>query len=311
MKLGLYNAYVPCRIDGDRVINLAPLMPDIMAVPGPYRMRELIEAWERLGPKVAAYQAAGVDLASVRLRAPIPRPTKLLCAQANFKEGLEMTTRPVGLFLKASSCVIGPGDTVELRHPDVSAFHHEAELALIIGKAARDVSQAQASDHIFGYTCFMDLSARGMGGFVGFADKSHDTSAPMGPWIVTADEVDDPQSLQIRLWVDGDIRHDYNMDDMAYPIARLIEWGSTINTLEPGDVIACGVNHQGLGPIQDGETVVMEIEHVGRLEVQVHDPHKRCWPKGIDHEMADWVKQRIAGGQPSLPSILKGRPGYG
>lgn len=310
MKLGLYDDYVPCRVDGNKVIDLAPLMPEIMAVPGPYRMRELIEGWEKLEPVVRNYKAEGVDLATVRLRPPVPRPTKLLCAQANFKEGLENTTRPVGLFLKASSCVIGNGDTVELRHKNVAAFHHEAELALVVGKTARDVSLDEASNHIFGYTCFMDLSARGMGAFVGFADKSHDGCGPMGPWIVTADEIEDPQSLQVRLWVDGELRHDYNMDDMAYPIARLIQWGSTINTLEPGDVIACGVNHQGLGPIQDGETVVMEIEQVGRLEVKVQDPHKRSWPKGIDHEMAEWVKQRIAGGNPPLPSILKGRPGY-
>jgi len=247
----------------------------------------------------------------VRLRAPVPRPTKLLCAQANFREGLERTNRPVGLFLKASSCVIGPGDTVELRHPDVAVFHHEPELALIIGKPARDVPLARAMDYVFGYTCMMDLSARGMGGFVGFADKSHDGFAPMGPWIVTADEIADPQSLQVRLWVDGELRHDYNMDDMAYPIARLIEWASTINTLEAGDVISCGVNHQGLGPIQDGETVVIEIEQVGRLSVHVQDPHKRKWPKGIDHEMAAWVKDSIAGKRVPLPSILRGRKGYG
>jgi 2-keto-4-pentenoate hydratase/2-oxohepta-3-ene-1,7-dioic acid hydratase in catechol pathway len=166
-------------------------------------------------------------------------------------------------------------------------------------------------DYVFGYTCMMDLSARGMGGFVGFADKSHDGFAPMGPWIVTADEIDDPQSLQVRLWVDGELRHDYNMDDMAYPIARLIEWASTINTLEAGDVISCGVNHQGLGPIQDGETVVMEIEQVGRLSVVVQDPHKRKWPKGIDHEMAAWVKDSLAGKRVPLPSIFKGRKGYG
>ncbi len=311
MKLCLFDDFIPGRIDGDELTSLAPLVPELMAMPGRYRMQELIGAWDRLGDKVASYAGKSVKLASVRLRAPVPRPTKLLCAQANFKEGLERTNMPVGLFLKASSCVIGQGDTVELRHADVAAFHHEPELALVIGRTARDVPLANAMDHVFGYTCMMDLSARGMGGFVGFADKSHDGAAPMGPWIVTADEIDDPQSLQVRLWVDDQLRHDYNMDDMAYPIARLIEWGSSINTLEPGDVISCGVNHQGLGPIQDGETVVMEIEKVGRLSVNVQDPHKRSWPKGIDHEMAAWVKQSIAGEKPPLPSILRGRKGYG
>jgi 2-keto-4-pentenoate hydratase/2-oxohepta-3-ene-1,7-dioic acid hydratase in catechol pathway len=311
MKLGLFDDFIPARIDGDALVSLAPLVPELMAMPGRYRMQEMIQAWERIGPAVAGFDDRPIPLSSVRLRAPVPRPTKLLCAQANFREGLPQTNRPVGLFLKASSCVVGPGDTVELRHPDVAAFHHEPELALVIGKPARDTPLADAMNHVFGYTCLMDLSARGMGGFVGFADKSHDGGAPMGPWIVTADEVRDPQSLQVRLWVDGELRHDYNMDDMAYPIARLIEWASTINTLDPGDVIACGVNHQGLGPIQDGETVVMEIDQVGRLAVKVRDPHKRSWPKGVDHEMAAWVKESIAGGRPPLPSILRGRKGYG
>jgi 2-keto-4-pentenoate hydratase/2-oxohepta-3-ene-1,7-dioic acid hydratase in catechol pathway len=311
MKLCLFDDFIPGRIDGDGVVSLAALVPELMAAPGFYRMQGLIEAWDRVGADIAAHDGRPTPLPSVRLRAPVPRPTKLLCAQANFREGLPRTNRPVGLFLKASSCVIGPGDTVQLRHPDVAAFQHEPELALVIGKPARDVPLATAMDHVFGYTCLMDLSARGMGGFVGFADKSHDGAAPMGPWIVTADEIRDPQALQVRLWVDGELRHDYNMDDMAYPIARLIEWGSTINTLEAGDVIACGVNHQGLGPIQDGETVVMEIEQVGRLSIQVSDPHHRIWPKGIDHEMAAWVKQSLAGERPPLPSMLRGRPGYG
>src|SRR5258706_11411916 len=289
MRLCLFDDFIPGRIDGEVVVSLAALIPELMAGPGRYRMQEVIGAWDRIGTAVSSHVGHPLPLSSVRLRAPVPRPTKLLCAQANFKEGLERSSSPVGLFLKASSCVIGHGDTVELRHADVAAFHHEPELALVIGKLARDVPLARAMDHIFGYTCMMDLSARGMGGFVGFADKSHDGAAPMGPWIVTADEIADPQTLQVRLWVDGQLRHDYNMDDMAYPIARLIEWASTINTLEPGDVISCGVNHQGLGPIQDGETVVMEIDQVGRLVVHVQDPHKRKWPKGIDHEMAAWV----------------------
>src|SRR5258706_1711769 len=115
-----------------------------MAMPGRDRMQELIEAWDRIGGAVASCDIKPIPLSSVRLRAPVPRPTKLLCAQANFKEGLERTNSPVGLFLKASSCVIGHGDTVELRHPDVAAFHHEPELALVICKPARDAPLAEA-----------------------------------------------------------------------------------------------------------------------------------------------------------------------
>jgi 2-keto-4-pentenoate hydratase/2-oxohepta-3-ene-1,7-dioic acid hydratase in catechol pathway len=174
-------------------------------------------------------------------------------------------------------------------------FHHEAELCVVIGKPAKDISRADAMNYVFGYTCMMDISARGLtrGGVTGwYVDKSYDTFAPLGPWIVTRDEVADPQKLSVKLSVDGVPRQDYNTDDMEHGVAELVAWASEVSTLEPGDIISCGTNHQGLGPVQDGDTLTMEIQSIGSLTVTVSDPLKRSWPKKVDTEIAALVRAR-------------------
>ena len=111
--------------------------------------------------------------------------------------------------------------------------------------------------------------------------KSFDTFAPLGPCIVTADEIVDPNDLQVRFWDDGQLRHDYNTNDMVHRVPELIAFASTIMTLKSGDIICCGTNHEGLGPLQDGESVEIEISGIGRMALQVEDPLKRTWDKGI------------------------------
>ena len=137
-------------------------------------------------------------------------------------------------------CVIGDGDTMVL--PDVPAtiFEGEAELALVIGKRAANVPAAKAMEYVFGYLNFIDGSARGLppAGNTFYQMKSRDTFAPMGPYLVTADEVTDPHNLQVRLWVNGTLMQNYNTSDMAHKIPRCIEWVSSIHPLEPGDVLA-------------------------------------------------------------------------
>jgi hypothetical protein len=113
--------------------------------------------------------------------------------------------------------------------------------------------------------------------------------------VTTVDEVADVARLPVRLWVNGEIRHDYNTSDAEYPVDRLVAFASSVMTLEPGDVIACGTNHQGIGAIQDGDHVEMEIDGLGRLAVDVRDPLKRTWPRGIDKDMAGRVLQRRRG----------------
>jgi 2-keto-4-pentenoate hydratase/2-oxohepta-3-ene-1,7-dioic acid hydratase in catechol pathway len=167
--------------------------------------------------------------------------------------------------------------------PDVPAtiFEGEAEMALVIGKRASHVPASQAMDYIFGYTNFIDGSARGLppAGNVFYQMKSRDTFAPIGPYLVTADEVPDPLSLQVRLWVNGTIKQNYNTSDMAHKIPRIIEWISSIHTLEPGDLVATGTNHRGLSAFQDGDLIELEVDGMGRLRFHVKDELKRTWAR--------------------------------
>ena len=167
--------------------------------------------------------------------------------------------------------MIGHGDTMVL--PDVPAtiFEGEAELALIIGKRASNVAEADAMDYVFGYTNFIDGSARGLPppGNTFYQMKSRETFAPMGPYLVTKDEIDDPQKLQIQLWNNGQLKQNFNTDDMAHNIRRSLAWISSIHTLEPGDVLATGTNHRGLNSFMDGDAIELEVEGLGRLKFDI------------------------------------------
>jgi 2-keto-4-pentenoate hydratase/2-oxohepta-3-ene-1,7-dioic acid hydratase in catechol pathway len=296
VRLALIDDFRPAVVVDGRVCDLAAALPDVMALPERMRTTALIEGWDAYAQRVATAMSPGSwrGLREVRLRAPVPRPGKLLCAQLSFREGIPDAVAPPTFFLKSSSSVIGPDDVVELSPVDAAVFHHEAELAVVIGRRAKAVSRREAMSHVFGYTCFLDLSARGVGPGTSFQDKSYDTFGPMGPWILTADEIADPHALTVRLWVDGEVRHDYPMSDIGTPVAEMIATASAISTLEPGDVLALGVNHQGLGPIQDGETLRIEIEPIGGFEVRVRDPLERRWVKGVDHAAAAWVRSHVA-----------------
>ncbi|HVC30816.1 MAG TPA: fumarylacetoacetate hydrolase family protein, partial [Steroidobacteraceae bacterium] len=140
---------------------------------------------------------------------------------------------------------------------------------------------AGAMQYIFGYVNFIDGSARGLppAGNTFYQMKSRDTFAPIGPYLVTADEIPDPQKLQIRLWVNGALKQNFNSSDMAHKIPRVIEWISSIHALEPGDVVATGTNHRGLSAFQDGDRVELETEGLGRLHINVRDDLKRTWAR--------------------------------
>src|SRR5437016_3899233 len=114
--------------------------------------------------------------------------------------------------------------------------------------------------------------------------KSRDTFAPIGPCLVTADEVSDPHKLQVRLWVNGTLKQSFNTHDMAHNIPRCVEWVSSIHTLEPGDVLALGTNHRGLNPFMDGDSIELEAEGLGRLRFKVRDDLKREWARETRHQ---------------------------
>src|SRR6202023_1519124 len=190
--------------------------------------------------------------------------------------------------------------------PDVPAtiFEGEAEMAAIIGKRASNVKGADAMDYIFGYTHFIDGSARGN---VFFHMKSRDTFAPIGPYIVTADEIKDPQKLQIRLWTNGTLMQNFNTDDMGHKIPRCIEWLSSIHTLEPGDIVATGTNHRGLNPFMDGDKVEIEIEGLGRLRFNIQDDLKRKWGRRTRLQMHEAAKEKSAGNYPDITPQAEGK----
>jgi len=224
----------------------------------------------------------GVPLSRVRIRPPLPKPCNLVCMAVNYMEdGTRAEPAPINAFHKSPHAVIGDGDAMVL--PDVPAtiFEGEAEVGLVIGKRASHVSAARAMDHVFGYVNFIDGSARGLlpSGNTFYQMKSRDTFAPMGPYLVTADEVRDPHRLQVRLWVNETLKQNFNTSDMAHKIPRCIEWVSSIHTLEPGDVIATGTNHRGLSAFQHGDLIELETEGLGRLRLHVRDDLKRTWAR--------------------------------
>jgi 2-keto-4-pentenoate hydratase/2-oxohepta-3-ene-1,7-dioic acid hydratase in catechol pathway len=175
--------------------------------------------------------------------------------------------------------VIGDGDTMVL--PDVPAtiFEGEAEIAVAIGKRAYHVAEADAMSYVFGYLNFIDGSARGLppAGNTFYQMKSRDTFAPMGPYLVTADEIPDPYALQVQLWNNGELKQNYSVSDMAHKIAKCIAWVSSIHPLEAGDVLAMGTNHRGLHAFQDGDLIELETKPLGRLHVRIRDELKRTW----------------------------------
>jgi 2-keto-4-pentenoate hydratase/2-oxohepta-3-ene-1,7-dioic acid hydratase in catechol pathway len=251
-------------------------------------MQAIIDGFDRLRADLEHLAAWGVarPLDSVRLRAPLPRPGKILCCIANYWEHAQREARPLNMFLKNPEAVIGPGDTIRLpEFTEPWIFMHEAELALVIKGPAKMVKAADWRSAVFGYTCLIDVSARGEGRRTwktgSWLGKSFDTFAPIGPCIATADEIPEPNDLVVRFWDDGQLRHNYNTDDMEHRVPALIEFASAIMTLNSGDLIACGTNHEGLGALQDGETVEIEIQHIGHMQLNVVDPLKRSWERGI------------------------------
>jgi 2-keto-4-pentenoate hydratase/2-oxohepta-3-ene-1,7-dioic acid hydratase in catechol pathway len=279
MKLAFYNDFQLGIIQDDRLIDAGVIAEEFNHHAPQELMQMLINEWARLSSTIAEkiQGKAGVPLESVRLRPPLPRPGQLVCLAVNYLEPGRPERSDFNAFLKSNTSIIGFHETVELPPAQASVFHFEPELALVIGKRASRISADRAGDYIFGYTHFMDVSARGLpGGF--FLGKSWHTFGPMGPALVTADEIPDPNQLQVRLWVNDQLRHDFSTAEMARHVPELLEEVTKVLTLEPGDVVATGTHHLGLAPVQNGDVVRLAIEGLGpALEINVHDPQQRSW----------------------------------
>lgn len=251
-------------------------------------MQNFIDQFEQLKPALERLQASAPAIAPehVRLLPPLPRPGKILCCIANYWEHAQREARPLNMFLKNPDAVIGPGDTIRLpEYTEPWAFMHEAELALVIKGPAKRVTQENWRSAVFGYTCLLDITGRGEGRSTwrknSWMGKSFDTFAPIGPCIVTADDIADPNDLHVQFWNNGELRHNYTTDDMEHRVPEIVEFATTIMTMHTGDLISCGTNHEGLGFVQDGEKVEVAIAGIGRMALDVVDPLKRSWERGV------------------------------
>ena len=243
----------------------------------PVFLLRAIADFDRLRPRLldALERRPGIPLAHVRLRAPAVFPSKVIAAPVNYRLHIE-EMRPLikgelhaieryGVFLKAPSSIVGPEATIELPFPD-RRTDHEVELGVVIGRTARNVAMADAMAHVFGYTGVMDITVRGDEDRS--TRKSFDSFTPVGPVLVTADEIADPHALELQLWVNGERRQHGNTRDMIWNVPKLIEYASHVMTLNPGDLLSTGTP-DGVGPLRPGDQVTMEVEHVGRLSVRV------------------------------------------
>lgn len=217
---------------------------------------------------------AAVPLESVRLLAPLPDPSKIICIGLNYLDHCEEQNKPAPerpmLFAKFANTIVGPTDDVEIP-TNTAELDFEGELAVVIGREARKVSKEQALEHVFGYMVLLDVSARDLqrndGQWV--RAKSQDGFAPCGPWIATADEVGNPQNLAIQTRVNGELMQDSNTGQMIFPVAKLISYVSQALTLLPGDIISTGTpagvgvhrNPQVL--LKDGDVVEVTIGDLG------------------------------------------------
>jgi 2,4-diketo-3-deoxy-L-fuconate hydrolase len=288
-----------CRYDDDRLgIVRGDLVHDVTTAQteirngAPYAMKgdavvaalpQWCERLERLADKTP-----GKALAQVKLLAPVARPTKLSCAPTNYQAHINemtvaaaqpgsqvVTTQSVkigeaGMFLKANSALIGPAEGIALRFPE-RRNDHEAEIVMVIGKTGSDIPRARALDYVAGYCLGLDMTVRGR------EDrsfrKSIDGYAVLGPWMVTADEIADPDALPLSLMVNGETRQDSDTNMLIYDCRRLIEFASSFYTLYPGDLIYTGTP-EGVGPVKPGDIIVCRSSPVlGELKVAVraHD----------------------------------------
>ncbi len=258
---------------GDRVVSLAGAgFENMLAVlaSGP-EGRAKIDNFVNDPPADAT-----APLSSVQLLAPVPRPPKMICVGLNYRdhavEARQEIPKIPTVFAKFSNVVIGPGQPIVLpknsRKPD-----YEAEFAFVIGKGGRHIPSYEWHRHVFGYTVFNDVSARDfqMATTQWMMGKTFDTFAPMGPWLVSADEIADPHALDINLSIGGETLQHSNTRELIFKIPDLVAYLSSVVTLEPGDVVAtgtpAGVGFARTPPryLQPGDEVVVSIEGIGEL----------------------------------------------
>jgi 2-keto-4-pentenoate hydratase/2-oxohepta-3-ene-1,7-dioic acid hydratase in catechol pathway len=284
MKLAFFDDFRFGVVTGDKIADVTDVVKDIPHLGPQDIIRGVIEKFDTFKGKLAdaAAKAPSKSVSQVKFRPPLPKPENIICMAVNYMEdGTLPEPAPINAFMKSPSAIIGDGDTMVLPDMPASVFEGEAEIAVVIGKRASNVKAADAMSYVFGYTNFIDGSARGVvpPTNVFYQMKSRDTFAPIGPYIVTADEIKDVNKLQIKLTNNGTVMQNFNTDDMAHKIPRCIEWVTAIHTLLPGDILATGTNHRGLNPFMDGDKIELTCEGCGTLHITVRDDQKRTWAR--------------------------------
>ncbi len=282
MKLAFFDDYRLGVITENKIVDIGDALSDISYHTPQELIKMVIEDFDNLRSTIADAAENGnrIALDNVSLKPPLPRPGQLVCLAGNYIEPDSPSRGDFNAFLKSPTSVISTKETVELPEADVTVFHFEPELAIVIGKTAKHLSEENALDCVFGYTQFIDVSARGLpGGF--FLGKSWHTFAPMGPVLITADEVADPNALGVHLWINEGLQHDFSTNSMARFVPELLAEVTNVLTLEPGDVVSTGTHHEALTAVGDGDTVRLAIEGFGpELAVKLHDPLKRTTWRG-------------------------------
>ena len=260
------------------VSDIAGVVPDTWP---PVGMVRFIAQFEALRPALldAVQSRTGRALSEVRLQAPVQWPNKVIAFPANYHAHIDEMKQGVGtgvissfkasgqgFFLKANSSLSGPADAIVLPPLAGREIHHECELGIIIGKRGRGVSHADSRSYVFGFTCLLDMVVRGKEERV--MRKSYDTFCPTGPWITTADEIDDFDNIDMRLRVNGEERQSASTRNLIVNIPDMIAMSSAVMTLEPGDIIASGTP-AGVGPVEDGDVIEIEIDGVGSMRLPV------------------------------------------
>lgn len=285
MKIAIFDDHRCGVVIGDEIIDVTSLVGGDDRDPfGAGWWVRMVRDFDTARPDLEQLATSGkrIPLTGVQLRPAVLNPSKVIAAAANYAahvaEGLEHVERlgyldagsvawmkNFGVFLKATSSIVGPDDDVlspQDRAEDGIELHHESELAVVIGRAGADIAEADALDHVFGYTIGIDVSLREP------TDrsfrKSFDTFTPVGPWVVTADEIGDPHDLQIQLDLDGERKQDCNTADLLVGVPGIISYASRAMTLYPGDVILTGAP-PGVGPMTAGQTMTTTIDKIGTM----------------------------------------------
>jgi 2-keto-4-pentenoate hydratase/2-oxohepta-3-ene-1,7-dioic acid hydratase in catechol pathway len=282
MKICRFNNNKLGLVEGDDVYDVSTALERIPAARWPFpkgdqliaNLPAVVDAIKKLERGKPACKVA-----EAKFQAPVANPMKIVAAPVNYKAHVDesiadtainfgrvpLPIADAGLFLKATTSLIGPGETMKVRFPE-RRTDHEVELVLVIGKQCSDVTRDDALDYVAGYAIGLDMSVRGK------EDrsfrKSLDTYSVLGPWLVTADEIPNPDSLALKLTVNGKPRQESNTNRLLYDVRKLIEWASQWYTLYPGDILYTGTP-EGVGPVQAGDTMECTIESIGSMTVNV------------------------------------------